>query len=154
MVAGSPDRRYQALLIRSGSVFYSNEVSKSSKVAVRGTRLSEQVHGASERQPRVLRIVGYREARPGTALDTAKTRMEIQTVDCNIKKTRVMDKTDANKEERGAGGDFIRGQRAVDDAINERLKSETGKEKIDPRKADDVEHKPDHSQKKTGRTKH
>lgn len=58
------------------------------------------------------------------------------------------------RDDRGTGADFINEQRAVDDAINERLKSESGKEKIDPRKADNVEHKPELSQKKTGRTKH
>lgn len=65
-----------------------------------------------------------------------------------------MSKTDVRREDRGTGADFINEQRAVDDAINERLKSESGKEKIDPEQASDVEHKPDHSQKKTGRTKH
>lgn len=65
-----------------------------------------------------------------------------------------MGKTDDGQKDKGTGADFINQQRAVDEAINERLKSEAGKDKIDPRRANDVEHKPDHSQKKTGRTKH
>lgn len=70
------------------------------------------------------------------------------------KKPEAMGKTDDGQKDKGTGADFINQQRAVDEAINERLKSEAGKDKIDPRRANDVEHKPDHSQKKTGRTKH
>lgn len=67
-----------------------------------------------------------------------------------------MAKTNVRRDDRGVGADLINEQRAVDDAINERLKSESGKDKIDPRSANNKEkvaHKPDLAQKKTGRTK-
>ena len=65
-----------------------------------------------------------------------------------------MSKMNDNKGDKETGAEFINEQKAVDDAINERLKAESGEKKIDPKRANDVEHKPDYSQKKTGRTKH
>jgi hypothetical protein len=67
-----------------------------------------------------------------------------------------MAKTNVRREDKGAGADFINHQRAVDDAINESIKSETGRDKIDPRQANrkDIEQRPDPSQKKVGRSKH
>jgi hypothetical protein len=68
-----------------------------------------------------------------------------------------MAKTNVRKGDRGEGADFINTQRAIDDAINEKLKSNTDSEKLDPRLANNqnkTEHTPEHSQKKTGRSKH
>ena len=68
-----------------------------------------------------------------------------------------MAKTDVRREDRGTGADFINERRAIDDAINEKLRSESDDGKIDPRTANNqnkTEHKPEDSLKKTGRTKH
>ena len=68
-----------------------------------------------------------------------------------------MAKTNVKRADNGPGADYINTQRAVDDAINERLKSETDNEKLDPRTANNktkVEHDPDPSLKKSGRIKH
>lgn len=68
-----------------------------------------------------------------------------------------MAKTNVRREDRGPGADFINEQRAVDDAINQKLRAQSGEDQIDPRSANNktkVEHKPADSQKKTGRTKH
>jgi hypothetical protein len=67
-----------------------------------------------------------------------------------------MAKTNVRRHDRGPGADLINEQRAVDEAINERFRSEQG-DRIDPRTANNktkTEHKPGTSQKKTGRTKH
>jgi hypothetical protein len=68
-----------------------------------------------------------------------------------------MAKTNVRRGDRGPGADYINTQRAVDHAINEKLKSETDQDKLDPRTANNktrTEHKPDPSQKKSGRIKH
>lgn len=68
-----------------------------------------------------------------------------------------MAKTNVRREDEGDGADFVNTQRAVDDAINEKIKSEDDSDKIDPRAANNqrrTEHKPDVSQKKAGRPKH
>ncbi len=66
--------------------------------------------------------------------------------------------TKANvKDNRGSGTDFINEKRAVDDAINERLKSESESDKLDPRTANNspkTEYDPNDSTKKSGRSKH
>ena len=54
------------------------------------------------------------------------------------------------------GGHFINEKKAVDQAINERIKSENDSEKIDPRSANNptkTKYDPHDSVKKTGRTK-
>lgn len=54
------------------------------------------------------------------------------------------------------GGDFIEEKKAVDRAINERIKSENKTNKIDPRTANnpsETEYDPNDSTKKIGRTK-
>jgi hypothetical protein len=68
-----------------------------------------------------------------------------------------MAKTNVRRGDTGPGADFINTQRAVDDATNERIKSENEDNKLDPRTANNrnkVEHRPDPSVKKTGRHKH
>ena len=68
-----------------------------------------------------------------------------------------MARTNVRRTDRGAGADFINEQRAVDDAVNERLKSGTGQDKLDPRTANNktkAEHRPGLAQNKTGRSKH
>ena len=68
-----------------------------------------------------------------------------------------MARTNVRRGDRGVGADFINGQRAVDDAVNERLKGENDRNSLDPRLANNrnrAEHKPHVSQKKTGRSKH
>lgn len=68
-----------------------------------------------------------------------------------------MARTNVRRGDRGTGADFINEQRAVDDAINERLKAGNEQDKLDPRTANNktrAAHTPDLSQKKTGRTKH
>ena len=62
-----------------------------------------------------------------------------------------------NKENsvKGDGTDFIKERKAVDQAINERIKSESGEEKIDPEAANNkqnIKYKPKDSVKKIGRT--
>ena len=62
-----------------------------------------------------------------------------------------------NKENTSPGqGEFIDEKKAVDRAINERIKSETDQDKIDPRTANNptkTEYHPNDSVKKTGRSK-
>jgi hypothetical protein len=68
-----------------------------------------------------------------------------------------MAKTNVRREDHGDGADFINERRAVDEAINERMKSENEADKLDPRSANNknrAEYKPKDSTKKTGRTKH
>ena len=67
-----------------------------------------------------------------------------------------MAKTNVKRDDHGSGADFINERRAVDDAINERMKSEEETEKLDLRSANNknkASHKPQDSTKKTGRTK-
>lgn len=55
----------------------------------------------------------------------------------------------------GDGTDFIKEKRAVDQAINARIKSESGEEKIDPQTANNktkTDYEPKDSVKKAGRT--
>lgn len=68
-----------------------------------------------------------------------------------------MAKTNVRRGDHGHGADFINERRAVDDAINERMKSENETNKLDPRSANNknkADHDPRDSTKKTGRTKH
>lgn len=68
-----------------------------------------------------------------------------------------MAKTNVRREDHGHGADFINERRAVDDAINERMKSEGKGNKLDPRSANSKKkagYTPEDSTKKTGRTKH
>ena len=68
-----------------------------------------------------------------------------------------MAKTNVRRDDTGPGADLINTQRAVDDATNERLKTEGDSDKLDPQTANNktkTEHKPDPSQKKSGRMKH
>lgn len=68
-----------------------------------------------------------------------------------------MAKTNVRRSDSGTGADFINERRAVDDAVNEKLRSQTEDKKLDPRTANNknkTEHVPDLSQKKTGRSKH
>lgn len=68
-----------------------------------------------------------------------------------------MAKTNVRRGDHGPGADLINERRAVDDAINERLKSESEQGKLDPRTANNknrVEQRSDVSEKKTGRSKH
>ena len=70
-----------------------------------------------------------------------------------------MAKSNVKRRDNGPGADYINTQRAMDGAINERLKSEADNdnEKLDPRTANNktkVEHDPAPSQKKSGRIKH
>jgi hypothetical protein len=68
-----------------------------------------------------------------------------------------MAKTNVRRGDRGSGADFINHERAIDEAVNERIKSETDREKIDPRQANNrrrADYEPDLSEKKTGRRKH
>ena len=62
-----------------------------------------------------------------------------------------------NKEKKvkGDGTDFMNEKKAVDQAINEKIKSETGDQKIEPETANNknkTEYKPKDSVKKIGRT--
>lgn len=60
------------------------------------------------------------------------------------------------KDMRRDASDFIEEKKAVDKAINERIKSETEDDKIDPRAANNksrIDYDPRDSVKKTGRTK-
>jgi hypothetical protein len=54
------------------------------------------------------------------------------------------------------GADFINQKRAVDDAINEQLKQERGREKLDPEQNNSRknEQRPGISEKKTGHSSH
>ena len=86
----------------------------------------------------------------------ATTAIGKRTANVLNKKT-VMAKTHVRREDNGHGADFINERRAVDDAINERMKSENERDKLDPRSANNknrAEYDPDGSTKKTGRTKH
>jgi hypothetical protein len=66
-------------------------------------------------------------------------------------KTKNVKRTD-----RGVGADFINQKRAVDDAINEQLKQERGREKLDPEQNNSRknEQRPGISEKKTGHSSH
>lgn len=64
------------------------------------------------------------------------------------------DKNEKNMRQRAS--EFLNEKRAVDKAINERIKSETERDKIDPRTANNkskTDYDPRDSVKKTGRTK-
>jgi len=67
-----------------------------------------------------------------------------------------MAKTNVRRGDKGSGADFNNLQRAVDEGVNERIKSENESDSIDPREANrkDAEQRPGPSQKKTGRSKH
>jgi hypothetical protein len=68
-----------------------------------------------------------------------------------------MARTNVRRGDTGNGADFLNERRAVDEAVNERLKSENEENKLDPRSANNktkAEYKPNDSTKKTGRTKH
>jgi hypothetical protein len=68
-----------------------------------------------------------------------------------------MTKSNVKRDDKGSGADFINEKRAVDDAINERFKSESESDKLDPRTDNDsrkTEYDPNDSTKKSGRTKH
>lgn len=67
-----------------------------------------------------------------------------------------MSKANVRREDKGSGNDFVNERRAVDEAVNEKLKSERGENRLDPRSANNktkAEHDPQDSTKKTGRTK-
>ena len=67
-----------------------------------------------------------------------------------------MSKANVRREDKGSGADFINERRPVDEAVNERLKSERGEDKLDPRSANNktkARQDPNDSTKKTGRTK-
>lgn len=67
-----------------------------------------------------------------------------------------MAKANVRREDKGPGADYINDQRAVDEAINERLKAESEADKLDPRSANNpskTEYKPEDEVKKSGRTK-
>lgn len=68
-----------------------------------------------------------------------------------------MSKANVRREDKESGADFINERRAVDEAVNEKLKSENGENNLDPRSANNktkATHDPQDSTKKTGRTKH
>ena len=68
-----------------------------------------------------------------------------------------MARTNVRRADRGPGADVVNEGRAVDDALNERLNSETARKKLDPRMANNrnrVKHKPQTSGKRSGRLKH
>jgi hypothetical protein len=64
-----------------------------------------------------------------------------------------MAKTTGRKDNHGAGADFINHQRAVDQATNEKIKSEQDTDKIDPEQANRPNNRgreTDVSEKKSG----
>jgi hypothetical protein len=64
-----------------------------------------------------------------------------------------MAKTNVKRSDHGDGADFVNHQRAMDEAKNERIKSEQGSKKIDPQQAnrpDDRSRETDVSEKKGG----
>ncbi len=64
-----------------------------------------------------------------------------------------MSKTNVKLNDHGTGADFINHQRAMDEAKNEKIKSEQGSEKIDPQQAnrpDNRSRETDVSEKKSG----
>lgn len=68
-----------------------------------------------------------------------------------------MSKANVRREDKGSGADFINKRRALDEAVNEKLKFENGENKLDPRSANNKTKTtldPQDSTKKTGRTKH
>ena len=66
-----------------------------------------------------------------------------------------MAKTNVRRTDKGDGADFINQKRAVDDAINARLKEEKDEAKLDPERNDmKPEQKPGPSEKKTGHSSH
>ena len=84
------------------------------------------------------------------------TRTTIQSDNINVTKDLFMSKANVRREDKGSGADFINERRAVDDAVNEKLESESGENKLDPRSANNrtkATHDPHDSTKKTGRTK-
>ena len=67
--------------------------------------------------------------------------------------TKRMSKTNVKLNDHGTGADFINHQRAMDEAKNEKIKSEQGSEKIDPQQAnrpDNRSRETDVSEKKSG----
>lgn len=72
-------------------------------------------------------------------------------------KHAIMSKANVKRNDKGHGADLINERRAVDEAINERMKSEGETDKLDPRTANNksnAEYEPRDSTKKTGRSKH
>lgn len=68
-----------------------------------------------------------------------------------------MSKTNVRRDDRGDGADFLNQQRAIDEAKNERMKSENNENKLDPEQVNrqkNREYKPDVDVKKTGSGKH
>ena len=69
-------------------------------------------------------------------------------------KTFIMEQEKEKQDIKGGGTDFIKEKKAVDSAINERMKGDGNK--IDPRSANNktkTDYDPRESVKKTGRTK-
>lgn len=67
-----------------------------------------------------------------------------------------MAKANVRREDKGPGSDSINERRAVDEAVNERLKTQTESEKLDPRTANNknkAAYNPHDSTKKSGRSK-
>jgi len=64
-----------------------------------------------------------------------------------------MAKTNVKQSDHGAGAEFTKHQRAMDEAKNEKIKSEQGTDKIDPQQAnrpDNRGRETDVSEKKSG----
>lgn len=67
-----------------------------------------------------------------------------------------MAKANVRRDDTGNGADFINEKRAVDEALNERIKAENESNKLDPRASNNptrTEYEPKDSTKKSGRTK-
>ena len=70
-------------------------------------------------------------------------------------KPKAMEENKEKNKVKGDGTDFIKERKAVDQAINEKIKSESGEEKIDPQAANNknkMDYEPEDSVKKVGRT--
>ena len=75
----------------------------------------------------------------------------------NLKNLNDMARTNVRRGDTGHGAEFRNERRAVDEAINERIKSENEANKLDPRSANNkmkAEYRPRDSTKKSGRSKH
>lgn len=69
----------------------------------------------------------------------------------------IMSKANVMRDDRGDGADFLNQQRAIDEAKNERMKSENDENKLDPEQVNrqkNREYKPDVDVKKAGSGKH
>lgn len=67
-----------------------------------------------------------------------------------------MAKSNVRRGDRGSGADLINQRRAMDEAINESLREETGNDKLDANRLNnqkETSHKPDVSEKRTGHDK-